>query len=99
MMDIGLASVSGGQDLAVSEAGDFLTVESTAWHQQELILNNKGEFKENPTICVGAFDYLDDENPQDLVRAIAVEFSRDGMDVVGVNLTVAGVIQSDAFYP
>ena len=99
MIDIGLVSVTGGEDLAVSTAGDFLMMESTAWHQTELILNNKGEFKENPTICVGAFDYLDDENPQDLVRAIAVEFSRDGMDVVGVNLTAAGVIQSDAFYP
>ena len=99
MIDIGLAHCSGGEDLAVSVAGDFTMVESTAWHQQELILNNKGEFKENPTICVGAFDYLNDENPQDLVRAIAVAFTQDGMDVVGVDITAAGVISSDAYYP
>ncbi len=99
MMDIGLTSVAGGEDLEVTSGGDFNIMESTAWHQQELILNNKGEFKENPTICVGAFDFLNDENEQDLVRAIAVNFSQDGMDVVSVGLTAAGVIVSDAFYP
>ena len=99
MIDIGLGPGSGGEDLAISNNGDFVASESTAWHQQELILNNKGEFKQHPTICVGVFDYFNDENPQDIVRAIAVEFTRDGMDVVGINLTNAGVISSDAFYP
>ena len=95
MIDIGLDD---NYDLLLI-AGDFTVTESTAQHQQQLILNNKGDFKQNPTICVGVFDYLDDEYFQDLIRAISVEFTRDGMDVKSVQLSPAGVINSDAFYP
>lgn len=94
MIDIGLDS---GYDL-VFEAGDFLTTESTAQHQRQLILNNKGDFKQNPTICVGVFDYLDDEQFQELIRSVSIEFTRDGMDVLSVQLSANGVINSDAFY-
>lgn len=97
MMDIGLAPVTGGEDL-LEMAGDFLVMESTAMHQQELILNNKGDFKQNPAICVGAFDYLDDERFNDLIRAISIEFTKDGMDVKSVAQGANGVINSDAFY-
>jgi hypothetical protein len=97
MIDIGLKSVAGGEDLAIV-AGDFSMVESTAMHQQQLILNNKGDFKQNPTICIGAFDYLDDENFQNLIRTISVEFTKDGMDVKSVGLTSNGTVKSDAFY-
>lgn len=79
-------------------AGDFTLSESTSQHQRQLILNNKGDFKQFPTLCVGAFEYFDDENFQGLIRAISVEFTRDGMDVKSVNLSPAGVIVSDAFY-
>jgi hypothetical protein len=61
-------------------AGDFKGVESTKQHQQQLVLNGPGDFKENPTICVGAEDYLDDENPQELLRKVSLEFARDGMN-------------------
>jgi hypothetical protein len=99
MIDIGLIAVSSGEDLLISSGGDFVMAENTAWHQRDLILNNKGEYKENPTIGVGAFDYLDDENIQDLIRAITVAFTVDGMQVEGINLSAAGVITSDAYYP
>jgi len=94
MIDIGLDN---SEDLEIS-GGDFLSVESTPQHQRQLILNNKGDFKQNPTICVGAFDYLDDENFQELTRAISIEFARDGMDVKSVILSSAGIINCDAFY-
>ena len=99
MMDIELVEVAGGEDLAVV-AGDFAIVESTAMHQQQLILDEPGEFKENPTICVGAFDYLnDDDGYQDLIGEISKQFAQDGMDVKSVALSPAGIINSDAFYP
>ena len=97
MNDIGLVPVDGGEDLAIV-AGDFVVVESTAQHQSQLILNNKGEFKQNPSICVGAFDYLDGEGYGDLIKEISREFAGDGMDVKGVALGGDGVIKSDAFY-
>lgn len=85
------------EDIAIA-AGDFMIAESTAQHQRQLILNNKGDFKQNPGSCVGVFDYLDDENFAELIRAISVEFTKDGMDVVSVQLMPDGVITSDAFY-
>ena len=95
MIDIGLDSL---EDLTFV-GGDFAMPESTSRHQQELILNNYGDFKQNPTICVGAFDYMDDEHFQNLIRAISIAFSKDGMDVKSLALSSSGVINSDAYYP
>ena len=97
MLDIGLNESGVGEDLVIAN-GDFVTQESTAMHQRELILNNKGDYKQNPTICVGAFNYLDDENKSDLARAISIAFTKDGMDVKSVRLQANGTVNSDAFY-
>ena len=94
MMDL---SLDAGYDL-VFEAGDFAITESTPQHQQQLILNNKRDYKQNPAICAGAFNYLDDENFQELIRNISIEFTKDGMDVISIQLTPDGIISSDAFY-
>jgi hypothetical protein len=94
MMDIGLDD---SEDLAIDH-GDFIYTESTAQHQQQLILNNKGDFKENPTIGVGAFEYFNDEGFQGLLRGISIEFSRDGMDTAAVNLKPDGTINTVAVY-
>ncbi len=94
MIDIGLDTT---EDLAIS-SGDFTTIESTPQHQRQLILNNKGDFKQNPLSCVGAFDYLNDENFAELIRAISIEFTKDGMDVASVQLVPDGTIVSDAIY-
>jgi hypothetical protein len=91
-------SLSDQYDLEIT-GGDFTIVESTARHQQQLILNNKGDFKQNPTICVGAVEYFDDEHFQELTRAVSIEFTRDGMDVKNVKLSPGGIINSDAYYP
>ena len=94
MIDIGLDA----NEDAMTMSGDFILTESTGQHQRQLILNNKGDFKQNPTICAGAFNYLDDEHFQALVRAISIEFSRDGMNVKKVSIGADGSISSDAFY-
>lgn len=95
MIDIELDAT---EDLAIAN-GDFVVVESTAQHQRQLILNNKGDFKQNPTLGVGALNYMDDENFQQLIRAISVEFARDGMDVKRVILAKDGIVKSEAYYP
>jgi hypothetical protein len=82
-------------DLAM---GDFILTESTPQHQRQLLLNTNGDFKENPTIGVGALSYIDDENFSGLVRAVNIEFSRDGMEVHNVSLSEDGTVVSNATY-
>lgn len=94
MMDIALAA---DEDVLIA-TGDFFITESTQQHQRQLILNNKGEFKQNPAICVGVFTYYDDEQQEALMRAISVEFARDGMDVQQIKLGRGGVLEASAFY-
>ncbi len=94
MNDIGLDE---NEDLEIT-GGDFDMRDNTAQHQRQLLLNNKGDFKENPTTCVGAFGYLDEENFRGLIRAVNIEFSRDGMEVNDVALLPDGTVSSDAVY-
>ncbi len=94
MMDISLDTIDGLEIIA----GDFTIVESTPQHQRQLILNDKGDFKQNPDVCAGAFEYLDDEGFSELIRAISVEFTKDGMDVARIQVLPDGVVASDAFY-
>ena len=94
MMDIGLVS----DDLDI-EQGDFTNTESTYQHQWQLLINDKGTFKENPTICIGIYSYLDNENPGDLLRDTTIEYTRDGMTVKSINLSSNGNINIDAYYP
>jgi hypothetical protein len=78
--------------------GDIVRAECTIKHQEDLLLSDKGDYKENPTICTGAFSYLDDENIQDLIRAASIEFTRDGMQVDGITLLPNGIINTNASY-
>ena len=94
MIDVGL---NDDEDLKIT-AGDFSVEESTAQHQQQLLLNGKGDFKENPTLCVSAFSYLDDEHFQGLIRAVNIEYTKDGMEIRKVTLLPNGTINSDAVY-
>ncbi len=68
------------EDLLIS-GGDWKQGESTYQHQRQLILNGKGDYKANPTICVDASNYIDNEDKGAVKRAIAKEFMRDGMTV------------------
>jgi hypothetical protein len=77
MMDIGLDA---NEDVALA-AGDFTIVESTVQHKRQLLWNNKGEFKQSPTVCVGAINFIDDESKQGITREISQQFMRDGMEV------------------
>ena len=97
MMDIGLVPVAGGADLA-EVGGDFVVVESKVDHNKNLIYCDKGDWKENPIICVGAINYIDDDKPQDLLNAISEQLTLDGMEVISVAMGANKVISTDAYY-
>jgi hypothetical protein len=95
MIDYG---VDGNNDLKIGAGGDFVRVESTAQHQEQLILCGKGDYKQNPTICVDAFGYIDGEDFNDFIGEVSAQFQQDGMDVKQVALQPNGVIEADAYY-
>lgn len=80
------------------ENGDLVTGNSDEQHQQLLLVCNKGDFKENPTICVGVERWLKDEDDvSGLLGEIKSEFEKDGMKVNSVLLT-DGKLDIDASY-
>jgi hypothetical protein len=66
------------EDLLIKD-GDWATGESTYQHQRQLILNAKGDYKANPTICADVTRYIDNDDKSTVKREIAKEFMRDGM--------------------
>lgn len=79
------------------ENGDFVIGESTLQHQRLLLLCNKGEFKENPTRCIGLNRYLESNDAQALAREIDVDFSKDGMKVSKIVIDIP-TIEIEASY-
>lgn len=79
------------------ENGDFVIGESTTQNQKILLLADKNDFKEYPTVGVGIDTYLDDESPADMHREIRLQFTKDGMKVKSIK-TNEGQINIDAPY-
>lgn len=79
------------------ENGDLVTGNSDLQHQDLLLGTFKGEWKEKPTMGVGAAGYLKDEDFQGLMAEIKQEFERDGMQVKGIEIT-DDKINIDAVY-
>lgn len=77
--------------------GDFMIGDSTSEHQELLIHSSKGDWKENPTVGVGAAMFLKDDDTLGLPGEIKKEFERDGMTVNSIGIT-AEKIQVDAHY-
>jgi hypothetical protein len=92
-------------DLKFDETGDIdistddiQYTESTLQHQRDLIIAHQGHYKEVPTVGVGAINYLNDENPDNFLRTVRKEFSKDGMKVKKVAITVGGQLNINAAY-
>lgn len=92
------------QDLILTEAldlqienGDLLIGKSHQQHQQLLLITAKGDWKENPTIGVGAAGYLKDQDINGLLGEVKKEFERDGMQV-NTLAYLNGEIVVDAYY-
>lgn len=79
-----LEEVSG--DLIMRD-GDFALGESTAQHQKDLLISDKGQYKAFPTVGVGIEGWLnDDVNLIELEKAVINEFESDGMRVGQINI-------------
>lgn len=101
MKEVGDILLSEDFDLKVDN-GDLVIGESTAQHQQCLLMAKKGDIKQAPTVGVDVFNEIDDERPEDLMRQIRLQFSKDGMkvDKLQVEQTANGKIKlnTKAFY-
>ncbi|KAA6339870.1 hypothetical protein EZS27_012235 [termite gut metagenome] len=76
---------------------DIFYGESTEQHQRDILLCGKGHFKSSPLTGVDAASYLNDENPDEFLRAARKEFSRDGMKVKSLSV-VEGELNVKAEY-
>ena len=72
--------LDGNNDLLV-ENGDFVMGDSTLQNQNLLLWGAPGAYKQYPTVGVGVFNYLKDDNTDDMLRAIRQQFTQDGMTV------------------
>ena len=78
--------------------GDFVIGESTLQHQRHLLLAEKGDYKQDPTIGVGIGSFLLDDDVEGMLREVNIEFLRDGMNVTKVGMTKDGKLEIDADY-
>ena len=66
-------------------------------HKRDILLSKPGDIIEAPLLGVGIFDYLNNENPETMLRSIRQNFVRDGMRVSSLSY-VNGAIKEDASY-
>lgn len=66
--------------------GSMVFGETTYQQQRDLLILKKGDLRTSPGVGVGLPDYIDDEEPEALLREITTQFQKDGMTVVKVAL-------------
>lgn len=92
--DLKIKPIRGANGLILSgfEIGDV-----TFQNQQTILIAEKGEIKEVPTIGVGLQSFLDDDNTSDLLREIRLNLAADGQKVAfcGFNETGKLVIKAE----
>ncbi|MBN8834561.1 MAG: hypothetical protein ABS68_00295 [Niastella sp. SCN 39-18] len=79
-------------------AGDFAAGNSDVQHQVLLLLTDKGDWKEAPTVGVGIDLWLKDNDGDGLLGEIKKEFERDGLTVKNIEIGTNGKLNIDASY-
>lgn len=77
--------------------GEIVRGESSLQHQKLLLISNKGDFKESPTACVGAYGYLKNNDIAGFLSEAKKELERDGLQVISLDM-VDGKINVNATY-
>lgn len=80
------------------ENGDFVAGESSAQHQQLLLLLEKGELRQYPLTGVGLKNFLNDDNLGELYQEIQKQFKADGLTVNRLKIYNDGQMELDATY-
>ncbi len=78
--------------------GDIVIGESDNQHQVDIILSNKGEYKEFPEIGVGIVQMLSDDDPMSVLIEIKKNLQYDSMKVNNVKFEENGKITIDGSY-
>lgn len=93
-------------DLLLDETGDLLIVngdfvidDATYQHQDAILHNQKGEFKEHPEVGVGIENGLLDENPREVLSEIKQQFKYNGFVNVQLDIDNDGNLLIEAPYP
>lgn len=88
--------LNSGHELEIVN-GDFAVDVSDVQHQDMLLMTTKGEWKESPTLGVGALGFLKDEDAFGLLATVKAQFETDGMSVRNMEF-LDGNLQIDAVY-
>lgn len=92
------------EDIALTPHGDvelnedLWRTEPTAQHKRDLLLAGQGDFREFPDMGVDCVDYLLDDDPGELLRAVRKQCQQDGMRVSDVYYAENGTLIIDAEY-
>ena len=78
--------------------GDIVYGDSVALHQKNILLASKGSYKQSPLVGVDMFMWLNDERPEDMMREIRLQFTKDGMTVKRLSITPPSQVAIDADY-
>lgn len=84
-------------ELVIRE-GTFVTGDATQQHQQLLLMTEKGEWKQSPSVGVGLSGFLNDDNPGSMKAEIIKQFELDGMRVDSVRFDGVGTVKIQAEY-
>jgi len=79
------------------ENGDLKSGDATRQNQRYILVANKNDYKQSPTVGVAVLTALHDEGVNDLFREIRMEMVKDGM-VVNDLSAKQGVVNLDAKY-
>lgn len=85
-------------DLNVAN-GDFVKAESTVQHKNLLFMTGPGEWRQYPTVGIGATQFLNDDEMGALYTKVQEQYKLDGLKVKEFQVTADGKVTDNSFYP
>ncbi len=79
-------------------SGDLRWKDVIKQHQRDALLTGKGELAHAPNYGVGIADYLHENKPDDMLRIIRQELTKDGQVINSLSISGDGNIELDANY-
>lgn len=78
--------------------GDVRYDTSDYQHQKDILLSQKGYYKEHPELGADLLGHVNETDMEDLLRTVKKEFAADGMTVSKVSVNAVGELETDARY-
>ena len=78
--------------------GDVRYDTSDYQHMKDILLSQKGYYKEHPEAGADLPGHVNETDPEDLLRTVKKEFMADGMKVRKVAVNAHGELETDASY-